>query len=80
MECNFERRCVQKWSFLKEDVYKVELFQRKMQSKVYFGGLHEKTEYFKERYEKKWSFLNVFEERYGRNERCKGRYGQNGAF
>ena len=34
-----------------------------MQSKVYFGGLHEKTEYFKERYEKKWSFLNVFEER-----------------
>lgn len=46
---------------------KVELFQRKMQSKVYFGGLHEKTEYFKKRYEKKWSFLNAFEERYGRN-------------
>ena len=46
---------------------KMELFQRKMQLKVYFGGLHEKTEYFKERYEKKWSFLNVFEERYGRN-------------
>ena len=36
---------------------KVELFQRKMQSKVYFGGLHEKTEYFKERYEINKKFL-----------------------
>ena len=26
MECNFERRCVQKWSFLKEDVYKSGVF------------------------------------------------------
>ena len=37
---------------------KMELFQRKMQLKVYFGGLHEEMERCKGRYGQKRSILN----------------------
>lgn len=46
MECNFERRCVQKWSFLKEDVYKSGVILKKDAVKGVFWRTTRKNRVF----------------------------------
>ena len=46
MKCNFERRCVQKWSFLKEDVYKSGVILKKDAVKGVFWRTTRKNRVF----------------------------------